>query len=151
MSGIDRRIYYLNISFQKQYFNIPPFHSSPAMAGRGRNSSFKKPLCFSRLWRDRNSETLNYEDRNKFCKILGKVNERYKIIIYSFLLMTNHYHLLMETIWGNLSRAIQRLSCDYALYFSRRHKRPGHLFQGLMWTFLAFFYPRLIAKLSKNP
>ncbi len=30
------------------------------------------------------------EDRNKFCEILGKVKERYKIIIYSFVLMTNH-------------------------------------------------------------
>ncbi len=76
------------------------------------------------------------EDRNKFCEILGKVKERYKIIIYSFVLMTNHYHLLMETPLGNLSRAIQRLNGDYALYISRRHKRPGHLFQGRLKAML---------------
>ncbi len=73
---------------------------------------------------------LDDEDRDKFCKILGKVEARYKIIIYSFVLMTNHYHLLIETPLGNLSRAVQRLNGDYASYFSRRHKRPGHLFQG---------------------
>ena len=44
--------------------------------------------------------------------------------------MSNHYHLIIETPLGNLSRAIQRLNGDYALYFSRRHRKPGHLFQG---------------------
>ena len=44
--------------------------------------------------------------------------------------MSNHYHLIIETPLGNLSKAIQRLSGDYALYFSRRHRSPGHLFQG---------------------
>ena len=44
--------------------------------------------------------------------------------------MSNHYHILLETPHANLSRAIQRLNGDYALYFSRRHKRQGHIFQG---------------------
>ena len=73
---------------------------------------------------------IDNKDRNKFYEILGNVETRYKIIIYSFVLMTNHYHILLETPLGNLSKAIQRLNGDYALYFSRRHKRPGHLFQG---------------------
>lgn len=73
---------------------------------------------------------LDDKDRNKFYEIIGNLEKRHKVIIYSFVLMTNHYHLLIETPLGNLSKAIQRLNGDYALYFSRRHKIPGHLFQG---------------------
>ncbi|MEE9165727.1 MAG: transposase, partial [Nitrospinota bacterium] len=78
----------------------------------------------------RESIFLDNRDRNKFFEIIGNVEERYKIIIYSYVLMSNHYHLLIETPFANLSRAIQRLNGGYALYFGRRHKRPGHLFQG---------------------
>lgn len=73
---------------------------------------------------------LDDNDREMFCKILGNVENRYGIIIYLFVLMSNHYHILLETPFSNLSRAIQRLNGDYALYFSRRHKIPGHIFQG---------------------
>ena len=70
------------------------------------------------------------KDREKFLEILGKVEQRYGILVYVFVLMSNHYHILIETPTPNLSRAIQRLNGDYALYFSRKYRRPGHLFQG---------------------
>lgn len=73
---------------------------------------------------------LDDKDRLKFYEILGDVKNRYGIIIYVFVLMSNHYHLLLETPFANLSRAIQRLNGDYAFYFSRRHQKPGHIFQG---------------------
>ncbi len=73
---------------------------------------------------------LDDRDRQKFHEIPGNIENRYGIIIYVFVLMSNHYHILLETPLANLSRAIQRLNADYALYFSRRHKRPGHIFQG---------------------
>lgn len=72
----------------------------------------------------------NDSDRYKFYEILGNIEKRYGIIIYAFVLMPNHYHILLETPRANLSRAIQRLNGDYALYFSNRYKTPGHLFQG---------------------
>jgi putative transposase len=70
------------------------------------------------------------KDRKKFYDILGNVEERFRVDIYAFVLMKNHYHLLLETSLPNLSRAIQSLNGDYALYFNNRHNRPGHLFQG---------------------
>jgi REP element-mobilizing transposase RayT len=73
---------------------------------------------------------IDNQDRIRFYEIIGSIESRYKIIIYSFVLMSNHYHLIIETPLGNLSKAIQRLNGDYALYFSRRHRSPGHLFQG---------------------
>lgn len=73
---------------------------------------------------------IDNKDRNKFYEILGNVEKKHGIIIYSFVLMSNHYHVLLETPFSNLSRAIQQLNGSYALYFNRRYRKPGHLFQG---------------------
>ena len=73
---------------------------------------------------------IDNKDRYKFYEILGNVEKKHGIIIYAFVLMSNHYHLLFETPFSNLSRSVKQLNSDYALYFSRRHRKPGHLFQG---------------------
>ena len=44
--------------------------------------------------------------------------------------MPNHYHLLVETPRGNLSRAVGWLQTTYTIRFNRRYRRSGHLFQG---------------------
>jgi hypothetical protein len=44
--------------------------------------------------------------------------------------MTNHYHLLVETIEGNLSQGMRQLNGHYTQHFNRRHQLVGHLFQG---------------------
>jgi len=44
--------------------------------------------------------------------------------------MDNHYHLLLELLEPNLSRAAQWLNVSYSVWFNRRHARSGHLFQG---------------------
>ena len=44
--------------------------------------------------------------------------------------MTNHYHLLVETVDGNLSRGMRQLNGQYTQRFNRRHGMVGHLFQG---------------------
>ena len=44
--------------------------------------------------------------------------------------MTNHYHLLVETVDGNLSRGMRQLNGQYTQHFNRRHGMVGHLFQG---------------------
>jgi hypothetical protein len=44
--------------------------------------------------------------------------------------MDNHYHLLLELQRPNLSRAIQWLNVSYSVWFNRRHRRNGYLFQG---------------------
>jgi putative transposase len=69
-------------------------------------------------------------DRKKFYEILGNIEERFGVHIYVFVLMKNHYHLLLETPLPNLSRAIQSLNGNYTLYFNNRHNRLCHLFQG---------------------
>ena len=50
--------------------------------------------------------------------------------MFSFVFMPNHIHLFFRTLRPNLSRGMQRLLSTYASGYARRHRRPGHLFQG---------------------
>jgi REP element-mobilizing transposase RayT len=69
-------------------------------------------------------------DYQQFLKILGVVVERYAWLVHAYCLLGNHYHLLVETPQPNLSAGMRQLNGTYAQFFSRRHDRPGHLFQG---------------------
>lgn len=69
-------------------------------------------------------------DKKKFLEYLKKTVERFSLILHTYCLMTNHYHLLLETPQSNLSVAIQWLNVSYAAYYNRKHQRSGHIFQG---------------------
>ncbi|MEA3362950.1 MAG: transposase [Thermodesulfobacteriota bacterium] len=69
-------------------------------------------------------------DREVFLAYLETAVERFGIVIHSYCLMTNHYHLLIETPQANLSATIQWLNVSYATWFNKKRKRQGHLFQG---------------------
>ncbi|OHE11884.1 MAG: hypothetical protein A2329_06930, partial [Sulfurimonas sp. RIFOXYB2_FULL_37_5] len=62
--------------------------------------------------------------------LLLKLTKEYEITIHAFCLMTNHYHLLLETKQANLSKAIQFINDKYSKYFNKRYTRSGHLWQG---------------------
>lgn len=70
------------------------------------------------------------DDRSAFLSILAQAVERYRLILHAYVLMSNHYHLLLETEEGNLPLAIRHLNGLYTGYFNRSHRRVGHLFQG---------------------
>jgi len=70
------------------------------------------------------------DDRELFLDTLSKVNERYNWICHSYCLMNNHYHLLIETPDGNLSKGMRQLNGVYTQSYNRLHKRTGHIFQG---------------------
>jgi len=73
---------------------------------------------------------LDVRDREQFLSDLGRMADLFRVLIHSYCLMTNHYHLILETPEGNLSRAVQWLNVSYATYYNRRHQCVGHLFQG---------------------
>jgi len=50
------------------------------------------------------------QDRRWFLDILYEVNKRYNWICHAYCLMTNHYHLIIETPDGNLSSGMHRLN-----------------------------------------
>jgi putative transposase len=69
-------------------------------------------------------------DRTRFLERLAEMVSRYRLVLHAYVLMRNHYHLLVETPQANLSRAMRQLSGVYTQDFNRRHRRAGHLFQG---------------------
>ena len=69
-------------------------------------------------------------DRHVFLDRLGEVVESHLWLCHAYCLMTNHYHLLVETPEANLSRGMRRLNGRYSQGFNRRHERVGHLLQG---------------------
>lgn len=73
---------------------------------------------------------LGDDDRESFLDLLGQVCSRFNWTIHAFCLMTNHYHLLVETPDGNLSRGMRQLNGVYTQNFNRRHGRVGHVLQG---------------------
>ena len=73
---------------------------------------------------------LNDSDRESFLDVLASVCERYNWVVHAYCLMSNHYHLLIETPDGNLSKGMRQLNGVYTQNFNRKHKRVGHVFQG---------------------
>ncbi len=70
------------------------------------------------------------EDRHRFLTQLAEVLECFNWLCHGYCLMTNHYHLLIETPEGNLSKGMRQLNGVYTQDSNRRHRRSGHLFQG---------------------
>jgi putative transposase len=68
-------------------------------------------------------------DRALFLRTLAATIERRRWLCHAFCLMTNHYHLLLETQGPTLSRGMRDLNGIYTQAFNRRHRRPGHVFQ----------------------
>src|SRR6266446_439609 len=70
------------------------------------------------------------KDCARFVELLGQSLERYDVALQAYVLMGNHYHLIAETHRANLGRWMHWLSTAYTVYFNRRHRLVGHLFQG---------------------
>ena len=72
----------------------------------------------------------NDGDRRRFLDQLQGNLEQYGVILYAWVLMSNHYHLVVRTPRANLGRFMQRLNSSYSLYYRYKHARPGHAFGG---------------------
>jgi len=69
-------------------------------------------------------------DFHNFLSTLAQAIDRFAWVCHAYCLMPNHYHLLLETPQGELSRGMQWLNGVYTQAFNRRHHRLGHLLQG---------------------
>ena len=69
-------------------------------------------------------------DRVDLLALLKEICDDCHWICHAYCLMTNHYHLLIETLEGNLSKGMRQLNGIYTQHFNRRHGRTGHVFQG---------------------
>ena len=66
-----------------------------------------------------------------FLDLLSELGERFGVKAHAYVLMDNHYHLLLETPEPNLSRAMQWLNVSYCVWFNRRHRRSGICCRGV--------------------
>ena len=69
-------------------------------------------------------------DNAHFGELLEAMVARHGVIVHAYVLMGNHYHLVIQTPNANASRALQWLNVSYSVWFNRRHNRVGPLFQG---------------------
>jgi REP-associated tyrosine transposase len=72
---------------------------------------------------------LDDQDRRVFLELLARVVERFGWVVYAYCLMSNHYHLVVMTPRGGLSRGMGQVNGGYARYFNRCYGRCGHVFQ----------------------
>ena len=72
----------------------------------------------------------NDHDRIKFLEILATDIKLYGIEVHAYILMDNHFHLLLMTSEANLKNFMQRFNTTYTVYYNRRRQRSGHLYQG---------------------
>ena len=73
---------------------------------------------------------LTDDDRAEFLDLLASACDRYHWLCHAYCLMSNHYHLLVETDQPTLSKGMKHINGIYTQRFNRHHKRDGHLFQG---------------------
>jgi len=69
-------------------------------------------------------------DRMLWLEILGDTCRRFNWVCHAWCQMTNHYHLVLETVEGNLSTGMRHLNGVYTQAANRKYRRVGHVFQG---------------------
>ena len=97
---------------------------------------------------------LQDEDYKIFLQIVCKACKNYRAVLHDYCLMSNHFHLLIETELENLSRFMKHINSNYAIYFNKKYKRSGHLWQGRFYsryiTSDEYFYT-IIRYIEQNP
>ena len=79
---------------------------------------------------ERKNIFIQNSDKKKFLFYLDSAHTAYNAIFHSYALMNNHYHIIIETPRGNLSKVMHYLNTSYAAYFNTTRKRVGPLYQG---------------------
>ena len=97
---------------------------------------------------------LKDNDFKKFLEIVKEAKDRYDFTVHSFCLMSNHYHLLVETKRENLSLLARQINSKYAQYFNREYNRVGPLWQGRFKNSFVYdesYLPILCKYIEQNP
>ena len=94
------------------------------------------------------------KDKQSFLKRLGNVLTDTQTNCYAYALMSNHYHLLLQTGSTSLSRVMQSLLTGYAVNYNLRHRRTGKLYQNRFKSILCDkeeYLLQLIRYIHLNP
>ncbi|MDY6973082.1 MAG: transposase [Thermodesulfobacteriota bacterium] len=133
------------------------------------SSIFCKSVIMGRAWRiefegglyhilsrgnERKEIFYDDQDHQLFLKTIGEMSERFEVDVYAYVLMGNHYHILLKTNRANLSKAMQWIGLTYTRRFNLRHFRAGHLFQGRFKSIIVqndAYLMRLSCYIHRNP
>lgn len=74
------------------------------------------------------------DDRRVFLALLNRIIRGREWALQAWCLMTNHYHLVLETRHENLSAGMQRLNGVYAQWFNACYSQTGHVFERRFWA-----------------
>ena len=94
------------------------------------------------------------KDRSLFLSLLEDLSDRFNLEIYAYVLMSNHYHLLLKTADANLSKAMQWFGTTYTRQFNLNNHTGGHLFQGRYKSIIVqndAYLLRLSCYIHRNP
>ena len=94
------------------------------------------------------------DDYRIFLGVLEEMSERFEVDIFAYVLMSNHYHLLIRTNQDNLSKSMQWVGTTYTRRFNLKHFRSGHLFQGRFKSILVqndAYLMQLSCYIHRNP
>jgi len=69
-------------------------------------------------------------DYKKFLEYVQKAKDKFRFYLYAYALMSNHYHLQIETPEPNLSSIMHYINGSYTTYYNTKRGKCGHLFQG---------------------
>ena len=96
----------------------------------------------------------NDDDRDNFIERLGKILFESDTSCYAWALMPNHFHLLLQTGSIPISTVMRRLLTGYAIYYNKKHRRRGHLFQNRFKSILCqrdSYFLELVRYIHLNP
>ena len=103
---------------------------------------------------DRKKIFISEHDFNKFLEYLKQAQDKYKFYLYAYCLMSNHYHLLLETTDANLSKIMQYINTSYTIYYNKKRNKCGHLFQGRFKSIVVeadIYFKQLTRYIHLNP
>jgi len=76
------------------------------------------------------------QDRRQFLSLLERSLTGYQVVLHAYVLMTNHFHLLVQTPKANCAEFMRHFNISYTGWYNWRHKRSGNLYQGRYKAFL---------------
>jgi REP element-mobilizing transposase RayT/predicted transcriptional regulator len=103
---------------------------------------------------NRSNVFVDDDDYELFLKIVCKACRDYQVVLHDYCLMSNHFHLLVETKMENLSLFMKHVNSNYAIYANKKQKRSGHFWQGRFYSRYVVndtYYYTLIRYIEQNP
>lgn len=96
----------------------------------------------------------NADDKLFFQNIIKNVKKKYPFLLLYYVLMDNHYHLLMEMEDVSISQVMQAINHKYSLYYNRKYERTGTIFGAPFKSYAVYgprYFRKLILYIANNP